>query len=77
MAVAAIATVCLYYSAKLRTMNSISGLWLPWGLPYLTAKPGTCPAQGLKDIDNDSHLGRRSLIVSPKSLSCFLSHGTE
>ena len=33
-------------------MNSISGLWLPWGLPYLDATLDACPTQGLKESDN-------------------------
>ena len=50
----------MYCSAKVWTINSISGLWLPWGLPYLGTNPSACPAQGSKDINNDSHPGRRS-----------------
>ena len=59
-AIPVIAAVCLYYLAKLKTMNFISGLWLPWGLPLVNAKFGACPAQDSKDIDNVSHLGRHS-----------------
>ena len=54
------ASICSYYSAKLWPMNSISCLWLPWGLPYPSTKPSACPTQGSKDIDNNSHTGCRS-----------------
>ena len=54
------AAVYVYYSTKLRTMNSISGLWLPWGLPYLNATLGAGHTHGSKDIVNDSRPSPRS-----------------
>ena len=38
----------------------MSGLWLPWGIPYLDATLGACPAQGSEDIDSCTYPGRRS-----------------
>ena len=70
MAVAVIAAVCWYSSIKERTLNSVPGLWLSWGLPYLNTILGTGPTQSLKDIDNNSRSGHQSSQSS--KLSCFL-----